>query len=220
MIKQAAAPLTSQTPRPYARSPSTDNSSGLRVQPCPAGTVSRCTLNSVSGWPRETSSEILPRPWSISCSSNPLPRWLRMQSKKSRECADTSRPRTRFVLGSSSRSDFGSTTISPASPVSTEPSSLTNSAVVSGITPQASDSGVTFAPVVETAKAAVAVLQEAGADVIVALTHLGIAEDRQLVREVKGIHLVLGGHDHDPITFRSDAKVSAFDGFADAVANH
>jgi 5'-nucleotidase/UDP-sugar diphosphatase len=60
---------------------------------------------------------------------------------------------------------------------------------------------ISFAPVIETAKQAVAALQEAGADVIVALTHLEIAEDRQLVKEVKGINLVLGGHDHDPITF-------------------
>jgi 2',3'-cyclic-nucleotide 2'-phosphodiesterase (5'-nucleotidase family) len=60
---------------------------------------------------------------------------------------------------------------------------------------------ISFAPVVETAKQAVAALQEAGADVIVALTHLEITEDRQLIREVKGINLVLGGHDHDPITF-------------------
>jgi 2',3'-cyclic-nucleotide 2'-phosphodiesterase (5'-nucleotidase family) len=61
--------------------------------------------------------------------------------------------------------------------------------------------GISFAPVAETAKQAVAALQEAGADVIVALTHLEIAEDRQLIKDVKGINLVLGGHDHDPITF-------------------
>jgi 2',3'-cyclic-nucleotide 2'-phosphodiesterase (5'-nucleotidase family) len=53
---------------------------------------------------------------------------------------------------------------------------------------------------VETATAAVKALQEAGADVIVALTHLELAEDRALIRAVKGIHLVLGGHDHEPMT--------------------
>jgi len=37
---------------------------------------------------------------------------------------------------------------------------------------------VTFAPVVPTAKTAVAALRQAGADVIIALTHLSIAEDR------------------------------------------
>jgi 2',3'-cyclic-nucleotide 2'-phosphodiesterase (5'-nucleotidase family) len=44
-------------------------------------------------------------------------------------------------------------------------------------------------------------LRERGADVVVALTHLNIAEDRELVRTVPGISLILGGHDHDPITF-------------------
>src|SRR5207247_9393959 len=37
-------------------------------------------------------------------------------------------------------------------------------------------------------------------DAIVALTHLSLAEDRQLAREVKGIDVILGGHDHDPIS--------------------
>ena len=61
--------------------------------------------------------------------------------------------------------------------------------------------GITFAAVVETAENAVQQLKDAGADVIVALTHLNLADDRELVKSVKGIHLVLGGHDHEPITF-------------------
>jgi 5'-nucleotidase/UDP-sugar diphosphatase len=60
---------------------------------------------------------------------------------------------------------------------------------------------VRFAPAVDTARAAVKQLKEQGADAIVALTHLSIAEDRQLAREVKGVDVILGGHDHDPITF-------------------
>jgi 2',3'-cyclic-nucleotide 2'-phosphodiesterase (5'-nucleotidase family) len=59
--------------------------------------------------------------------------------------------------------------------------------------------GISFAPVKEAAAAAVKKLQEMGAEVIVALTHLTAAEDVALAREVKGIHLVLGGHDHEPI---------------------
>ena len=58
---------------------------------------------------------------------------------------------------------------------------------------------IRFVPVVEAAKKAVAGLQEAGADVIVAITHLNLADDREMIKSVKGIHLVLGGHDHDPI---------------------
>ena len=61
--------------------------------------------------------------------------------------------------------------------------------------------GIKFTAPVETAKAVVKELQAAGADVIVALTHLTFAADRVLAREVKGINLILGGHDHDPITF-------------------
>jgi len=60
---------------------------------------------------------------------------------------------------------------------------------------------ITFAPLVETAKAAVKDLQAAKAQFIVALTHIDFADDRELARSVKGINLILGGHDHDPITF-------------------
>lgn len=61
--------------------------------------------------------------------------------------------------------------------------------------------GVTFSPVVPAAQAAVETLRQAGAEVIIALTHLTIAEDRQLARQVPGISLILGGHEHDPITW-------------------
>ena len=60
--------------------------------------------------------------------------------------------------------------------------------------------GIKFADVFETAEAAVKKLKAAGADVIVALTHVDIAVDRELAG-VRGINLILGGHDHDPITF-------------------
>jgi 2',3'-cyclic-nucleotide 2'-phosphodiesterase (5'-nucleotidase family) len=60
---------------------------------------------------------------------------------------------------------------------------------------------VTFAPVVPTAKTAVEALRQAGADVIIALTHLSIAEDRALAQQVSGISVILGGHDHEPITW-------------------
>ncbi len=60
---------------------------------------------------------------------------------------------------------------------------------------------VTFAPVIPSAQAAVQTLRQAGADVIVALTHLTIAGDRDLARQVPGISVILGGHDHEPITW-------------------
>lgn len=60
---------------------------------------------------------------------------------------------------------------------------------------------VTFTPVIEASIAAVAALQDQGANVIIALTHLDLSEDRELARSVDGIDVILGGHDHDPITF-------------------
>jgi 2',3'-cyclic-nucleotide 2'-phosphodiesterase (5'-nucleotidase family) len=62
-------------------------------------------------------------------------------------------------------------------------------------------SDISFAPAKETAAAAVKKLQEMGAEVVVALTHLDFATDIALALEVRGIHLILGGHDHEPITW-------------------
>ncbi len=42
----------------------------------------------------------------------------------------------------------------------------------------------------------VELLRDAGADIVVALTHSGIGEDRQLAAAVDGIDVILGGHDH------------------------
>jgi len=48
----------------------------------------------------------------------------------------------------------------------------------------------------ETARQAVDELKEQGADVIVAITHSGVDEDRELAREVPGIDIIVGGHSH------------------------
>lgn len=60
---------------------------------------------------------------------------------------------------------------------------------------------LTFAPVMPTARAAVETLRQSGAEAIIALTHLSLAEDRALAQQVPGISVILGGHDHDPITW-------------------
>jgi 2',3'-cyclic-nucleotide 2'-phosphodiesterase (5'-nucleotidase family) len=52
-----------------------------------------------------------------------------------------------------------------------------------------------------TPETAVETLRQAGADVIIALTHLSLAEDRTLAQQVPGISVILGGHDHEPITW-------------------
>ncbi|CAA6606002.1 putative 5'-nucleotidase [Rhodospirillaceae bacterium LM-1] len=61
-----------------------------------------------------------------------------------------------------------------------------------------------FLPEVETARKAVADLREMGANLVVALTHLDLDEDRRLLREVAGIDLVLGGHDHNTVALEED----------------
>jgi 2',3'-cyclic-nucleotide 2'-phosphodiesterase (5'-nucleotidase family) len=60
---------------------------------------------------------------------------------------------------------------------------------------------IRFGDPVATAKAAVEALRKAGVNAIVALTHLDYEQDRALSRAVPEISLILGGHDHDPITF-------------------
>ncbi|NVJ07294.1 bifunctional metallophosphatase/5'-nucleotidase [Myxococcus sp. AM001] len=59
-----------------------------------------------------------------------------------------------------------------------------------------------FGDVCEAAQGAVAKLREAGAQVVVALTHLTADQDRALARCVK-VDAVLGGHDHEALEDRS-----------------
>jgi 2',3'-cyclic-nucleotide 2'-phosphodiesterase (5'-nucleotidase family) len=56
-----------------------------------------------------------------------------------------------------------------------------------------------FRDVMPIAQECVAALKAQGAELIIALTHLSITEDKQLAREVKGIDVILGGHDHSPV---------------------
>jgi 5'-nucleotidase / UDP-sugar diphosphatase len=55
-----------------------------------------------------------------------------------------------------------------------------------------------FMPVEETAKMTVEELRNQGADVIIALTHSHINDDRALARAVPEIDFIIGGHDHMP----------------------
>lgn len=66
---------------------------------------------------------------------------------------------------------------------------------------------VKFTPYEAAAREAVKYLKSQGADIVVALTHLTIAEDRELARKVKDIDVILGGHDHDPILFYENSVV-------------
>lgn len=67
-------------------------------------------------------------------------------------------------------------------------------------TPELSHPGprVVFESPVEHAKRCVQELQAQGCEVILALTHLSLAVDKQVAEECPGIRAILGGHDHDP----------------------
>ena len=59
------------------------------------------------------------------------------------------------------------------------------------------DSGdVQFLDQHQTARQMVAVLEEQDADVIVAISHSGVDEDRELAKKVPGIDIIVGGHCH------------------------
>jgi 2',3'-cyclic-nucleotide 2'-phosphodiesterase (5'-nucleotidase family) len=57
--------------------------------------------------------------------------------------------------------------------------------------------GLRFAPALQVLRREAAALRAQGAELVVALTHLDLAEDREAQR-LPGVDLVLGGHDHDP----------------------
>jgi UDP-sugar diphosphatase len=59
---------------------------------------------------------------------------------------------------------------------------------------------VTFAVQTEAAREAVAELKQAGADIIIAITHSGVDEDTELARSVPGINLIVGGHCHTALS--------------------
>jgi 2',3'-cyclic-nucleotide 2'-phosphodiesterase (5'-nucleotidase family) len=70
-------------------------------------------------------------------------------------------------------------------------------------TETASSGGAELAiePPIEAAQRAVAALKAAGAELIVAITHQTIEADRALAAAVPEIRLILGGHEHVPITW-------------------
>lgn len=55
---------------------------------------------------------------------------------------------------------------------------------------------VTFGDATEAARDAVAALHKADVDLVIAITHSGVAEDKALANAVDGIDLIVGGHTH------------------------
>jgi len=69
---------------------------------------------------------------------------------------------------------------------------------------------VTFRDQHETAGRMVAALQEQDVDVIIAITHANVEEDRELALAVPGIHVIVGGHSHDALyepVFENDTVI-------------
>ncbi|CCG40983.1 bifunctional metallophosphatase/5'-nucleotidase [Magnetospirillum molischianum] len=67
--------------------------------------------------------------------------------------------------------------------------------------------GVVFSNETETARTTARRLRAQGAEIVVALTHLDIEQDRALALAVPEIDLILGGHDHDPIAIRESGAL-------------
>lgn len=71
-------------------------------------------------------------------------------------------------------------------------------------------------PPIEKAKPLVAKLKKEGADVIIALTHQTLKDDEKLLKTVPEIDLILGGHEHRPITYFINQKQMIFKAGYDA----
>lgn len=54
-----------------------------------------------------------------------------------------------------------------------------------------------FESAVKTARRYVPMLQREGAQIVIALTHLGLGADKQLAEKVQGIDVIVGGHSHN-----------------------
>lgn len=61
---------------------------------------------------------------------------------------------------------------------------------------------IQFLPQVDTARSVVANLKKQGVQVFIALTHLDEVEDEDLAESVPDLNLILGGHDHEPMSLR------------------
>ena len=57
--------------------------------------------------------------------------------------------------------------------------------------------GLTFLDAVETARTFVPRLRREGAQIVIVLSHYGLAADQKLARDVPGIDLIVGGHSHN-----------------------
>lgn len=73
--------------------------------------------------------------------------------------------------------------------------------------------GVVFQDEIESLKADVAALQDQGVDVIIALTHVGLAKDLEIAEMVPGLDAVIGGHSHSLLSSSSQKRAGAYPTF-------
>jgi 5'-nucleotidase len=59
---------------------------------------------------------------------------------------------------------------------------------------------LTFREAVETAREYVPRMRKEGAEIVIALTHLGLGADKNLAEKVEGIDIIVGGHSHNRMT--------------------
>ncbi|MBI3654209.1 MAG: 5'-nucleotidase C-terminal domain-containing protein [Acidobacteria bacterium] len=57
--------------------------------------------------------------------------------------------------------------------------------------------GLQFRQAIETAREYVPRIKREGADILIALTHLGLGADKELAEKVSGIDVIVGGHSHN-----------------------
>ncbi|MBM3492097.1 MAG: bifunctional metallophosphatase/5'-nucleotidase [Alphaproteobacteria bacterium] len=69
---------------------------------------------------------------------------------------------------------------------------------------------VRFLPIEPALERAVGQLTAAGADIIVALGHAGLARDREIVRRVAGLDIVVGGHSHSLLSNREPGAAGPY----------
>ncbi|KAL6050472.1 Bifunctional metallophosphatase/5'-nucleotidase [Balamuthia mandrillaris] len=66
------------------------------------------------------------------------------------------------------------------------------------------DEDVVFAPVLQSAERAIQLLRQdplKPVHLVIAVTHLSSAQDKELARKMPDIDVIIGGHDHSPMTF-------------------
>ncbi|WP_372573257.1 bifunctional metallophosphatase/5'-nucleotidase [Ruegeria jejuensis] len=69
---------------------------------------------------------------------------------------------------------------------------------------------VVFQDEIDSLSADVAALQDEGVDIVIALTHVGLAKDLEIAEKVPGLDLVVGGHSHTLLSNQDEDAAGAY----------